>query len=475
MNSKRRIVTSLIAVATAPALALVLSACGSPEPTPAATLVPAADTATPVPPTAPPIPTETPAPTATPEPTATPTATPIPSPTLTSTPDALARLEQFGQLSVEADQLYYAGDYEGAIELYDQMLALGIDDEGGDLLATAHGNRAGCYSQLGDHAATIPDYETAVELGMTDPAVFNNLCWGYALTGRPEAGLPYCDQAIEIDPTAAYIDSRGVARGLVGDLEGAAADFQAVLDQLAPTTDVELREIRAERRIWLAILQMGESPFVPVVMDRLRADEMWPELEGAEVEASPLLTALNHFWRGRSLFSRNQLDASIEAYTQAIELYPEFQEAYYYRGIAYRFVDQPELAVADYDQAISLGPRDAPAYHLRGLTVGTLGDFERAIEDYTAAIEIDPSEPEYYVGRGVAYGTLVQVPEALADFDQALTLDPLNAQVLFYRGLTYAAIGEVEAAVADPELALEIGVAPDLEAYIREVLAELHP
>jgi hypothetical protein len=33
----------------------------------------------------------------------------------------------------------------------------------------------------------------------------------------------------------------------------------------------------------------------------------------------------------------------------------------------------------------------------------------------------------------------------------------------------------VEAAVADLELALEIGVPPDLEAYIREVLAELQP
>jgi tetratricopeptide (TPR) repeat protein len=479
MKCNRRNIHVVPVLAT---LFLALIACSSPEPTPTATPIPVTDTATPVPPTPTATATETPAMTATPEPTVTPTQTPVPSPTFTPTPDLVAQLGEFARLSVEADQLYYAGDFEEAIEIYDEMLALEVSKEGGELVAMAYSNRGGCHSELKEYAAAIPDYEMAVELGQSDPGIFNNLCWSYALTGWPEVGLSYCDRAIEIEPAAAYIDSRAVARGLVGDLEGAAADLQAVLDELTATKDVSLRELRAERRVWLAILQMGENPFIPAVMDRLRADEFWPQLDGREVDANPLLIALNHFMRGRALFNRERFDDSIEAYTRAVELYPEFQEVYYFRGIAYRFLGQPELALADYDQAITLVPGDAPAYYLRGLTAGTLGDFEQAIEDYTVAIEIDPEEPEYYASRGSGHLALGRATEGLDDYNQALELDPMNAMVRFYRGITYATIGEVDAAVEDLERVLEIletGMAtgwppePGLEEYIEDVLEDL--
>jgi tetratricopeptide (TPR) repeat protein len=104
-----------------------------------------------------------------------------------------------------------------------------------------------------------------------------------------------------------------------------------------------------------------------------------------------------------------------------------------------------------------------------------MGDLQRAIEDYTAAIEIDPSEPDYYASRGADYGMLGRTSESLADFEYAVELDPMNPKFLFYRGLAYGAIGEVEAAVADLELVLEMGVPPDLETYIRDLLADLQP
>jgi tetratricopeptide (TPR) repeat protein len=100
---------------------------------------------------------------------------------------------------------------------------------------------------------------------------------------------------------------------------------------------------------------------------------------------------INHFWRGRALINGDQFHEAIDAYTQAAKLYPEFQEAYCFRAIAYRFADQPGLAVVYHDQATALVPRDAPAYHLRALAIGTLGHYQRAIEDHTAAIGIDPS------------------------------------------------------------------------------------
>jgi tetratricopeptide (TPR) repeat protein len=100
-------------------------------------------------------------------------------------------------------------------------------------------------------------------------------------------------------------------------------------------------------------------------------------------------------------------------------------EFYLKRGEDFSGAHQYERAIADYTTAIQLKPDYAEAYNDRGFAYYLKGDAERAIADYTRAIELRPNYPKAYNSRGVAYmahgyGAAKSVP----DFDRAIALKP---------------------------------------------------
>ena len=79
----------------------------------------------------------------------------------------------------------------------------------------------------------------------------------------------------------------------------------------------------------------------------------------------------------------------IADYGQAIELDPEYEEAYYNRGSAKLNLGDHEGAIADYDQAIEFNPDLAVAYRNRGNAKFALGNKRGAKEDYALADELN--------------------------------------------------------------------------------------
>jgi tetratricopeptide (TPR) repeat protein len=73
--------------------------------------------------------------------------------------------------------------------------------------------------------------------------------------------------------------------------------------------------------------------------------------------------------------------------TKAIELEPDFAEAYLNRGGLYFAKRLSGQAIADFTEAIELKPDFAVAYCNRGVAFGGKGLYEQAIADSTKAIE----------------------------------------------------------------------------------------
>ena len=123
-------------------------------------------------------------------------------------------------------------------------------------------------------------------------------------------------------------------------------------------------------------------------------------------------------------------------------------EFYLKRGEDFSGVHQYDRAIADFATAIQLKPDYAEAYNNRGFAYYLKGDAERAISDYTRAIELRPNYPKAYNSRGVAYmahgyGAAKSVP----DFDRAIALKP---------DFRYAYINRANARLAShPWLALQ--------------------
>lgn len=168
-------------------------------------------------------------------------------------------------------RLRLGGSENLSLALSDLEKAISLEPK----LAEAYLNRAYAYLGQGQSmAAALTDLEQALELRPDYSLAFNLLCWGYAVEGQPETALPYCQQAIAVEPgNPQFQDSRGLAYALLGNFEAAILDFEtyvAWLEEVQP--GLAWRQEATRRRNWIEILKAGENPFTPALLADLRQE-----------------------------------------------------------------------------------------------------------------------------------------------------------------------------------------------------------
>ena len=93
---------------------------------------------------------------------------------------------------------------------------------------------------------------------------------------------------------------------------------------------------------------------------------------------------------GKAKFDEGDYRGAIADYDRAIELKPDYADAYYNRRISKSALGDYYGAIADYSRAIELKPDFAEAYYNRANAKSELGDYEGAKADRKRAIELDP-------------------------------------------------------------------------------------
>jgi len=92
-----------------------------------------------------------------------------------------------------------------------------------------------------------------------------------------------------------------------------------------------------------------------------------------------------------------------------------------------------DLAIADCNKAIELAPNFSDAYNNRGGAYLNLDQYERAIEDFSEAIRLNPQDGLAYANRAKAYTLLDMDTEAEQDASRAIELgvppDVLQRQI----------------------------------------------
>ena len=95
----------------------------------------------------------------------------------------------------------------------------------------------------------------------------NALCWNGGRFERPADVIDACDRAVAMDPQdRERHDSRGLVRAQLGDLEGAAEDFEFFIE----TGSAQGARRIQQRTGWLEELRAGRNPFTPEVLQELR-------------------------------------------------------------------------------------------------------------------------------------------------------------------------------------------------------------
>ena len=102
----------------------------------------------------------------------------------------------------------------------------------------------------------------------------------------------------------------------------------------------------------------------------------WATAEGIkETESNELLN------QGIASFKKGQYDQSIAYLNKAIEINPEFAEAYNNRGFSYAMKGQYDKAVADCTKAIEINLEYASAYSNRGVAYFYKREYKKAWDD----------------------------------------------------------------------------------------------
>ena len=134
------------------------------------------------------------------------------------------------------------------------------------------------------------------------------------------------------------------------------------------------------------------------------------------------------FERGMDAFVNDDFSKSVEEFTKAIAIDPDFALTYASRGAALMKMHRIEESIADFDHAIELDPDYPKTYHLRGLARVEVEDYEGALEDFGNAIDLDPDYGPAYYSRAAIQIKLGREDQATEDLQMVNVFVEMNTQ-----------------------------------------------
>jgi tetratricopeptide (TPR) repeat protein len=127
---------------------------------------------------------------------------------------------------------------------------------------------------------------------------WSHLCWFGSLWDRAAAVLYACDQGVTLAPDNGIVhQSRGIARALTGDFNGAIADLDLFITWslanlqflLTFGSEKDKTSLLAKRQSWIEALEAGRNPFDAGTLEELRQESRLNPLLG--LETSPPQTS----------------------------------------------------------------------------------------------------------------------------------------------------------------------------------------
>jgi tetratricopeptide (TPR) repeat protein len=201
-------------------------------------------------------------------------------------PDAIADWQRTVSLKPNTVTAYanmgivygWMGQFETAVNILHTGLSQDISLEDKQYLADLMANSVSNLIVLGDNRtqslraiALVASAYTRMPEAFVSAPELNNICWFASLWNMADQAMFACELAVELEPERGGIrDSRGLARALTGDFEGAIEDFQYYIawgtTNRASRADLDLR------RAWIEALQQGINPFDEATLNALRPD-----------------------------------------------------------------------------------------------------------------------------------------------------------------------------------------------------------
>ncbi len=123
-------------------------------------------------------------------------------------------------------------------------------------------------------------------------------------------------------------------------------------------------------------------------------------------------------------FKKKNFSKALDFINKAIEINPNFAEAYMEKGNALNGIKKFDSAIKNYEKAIKINPNYSHAYYNKGLVFHELKKIKDAEENYSKAIKINPNHIYAYNNRAFALQQLKKFDESLKNYNKVYQIDP---------------------------------------------------
>ncbi|WP_319525216.1 tetratricopeptide repeat protein [uncultured Desulfosarcina sp.] len=305
---------------------------------------------------------------------------------------------QVNRLLEKGQRLEAGADFQSAVDLYQQALAISPDDARvlGRLGAIAY--RAGQLSRAETFYLRAADREPGYW------AHHKGLGNVYKRQGRLAEAESSLRQAIALSPESAEVHyDLGIVHQIGGRLEKALAGYRSAID-------CDPEHAPAWNNLGLVYLDLGER------------DKAIDCLQTAIAKKPDFAGAYNNL--GNLLNQDNDLNGAADCYERSLTIDPKQASIFNVLGSTYQLKREQQKAMACYRQAIRLNPEIAEYWVNWGTAFQDADNLKQAIECYRKALGIEPSLSQAHLNLGLAYNELGRKTEARQLFEKAVELDP---------------------------------------------------
>lgn len=250
-------------------------------------------------------------------------------------------------------------------------------------------------------------------------------------------------------------------------------------------TDVKVLDVES-KKIIKSVTSRGEG--VRSIIER-QIDELSKEIfQGMEIakqksEASQMkiaevttasMEAYDNFLKGRECVDKLYMDDARNFLTTAVEIDPDFAEAYLYLARAYHWLNDPKARDEAYERAWTLSDRASEKERLyihAAYALDVEGDAEKSFLIYQEMAQKYPREKDVHYRMATYYRGQNVWDESIKEYKIALELDPKYGTAMNELAYTYLITGDYENAI---EYFKKYASAYPEDANPHDSLAEAH-
>jgi superkiller protein 3 len=166
------------------------------------------------------------------------------------------------------------------------------------------------------------------------------------------------------------------------------------------------------------------------------------------------LESLNNL--GITLKELGQSSRAEETFRKALEIQPDYANAFYNLGLLYLEEESYSEAQAVFEAAVASDPEFEEAWYNLGIVYGTRGSAYQAIEAYESALRLQPAMTKARLNLAVQYRKTDQIEKAVEQYKLLLSINPSYASAWYNLALAQKELGRIEEAATSYRRAIEL-------------------